>query len=107
MFTTFAGLSFTRYGSYYGDYLGLAAIASALVTMISLVMFQVRPKKHELWSALVIAASVSYWASLLMGLGSYWGLIWGLSGPVYTLVGGVLGFVSRPVAQASTSDETG
>ena len=104
LFTLFAGFSFIHYGSYYGSYLGIAALTTGLVTMTGVVMLQVMPQKRELLSAILIGISLSYWAALFVWYGRDWGLIWGLSGPVYTLVGGVLGFLSKPSLDTITAE---
>ena len=98
----FVGFSFTHYG----NYLGIAALATGLVTMVDVVMLQVMPQRHTLWGSVLIVTSLAYWASLFVWYGRYWGLIWGLSGPVYTLFGGVLGFISRPIREDNTVQTT-
>ncbi len=101
LFTIFTGFSFTRYSTYYGDYLGTTALVSGLVTMIVLVMLQTIPQRRTLWGSILVAVSVSYWAALFAWFGPdfkglIYGLIYGLSGPVYTLVGGILALLAKP-----------
>ena len=48
-----------------------------------------------MWSSILAVTSLVYWVELFAEFGEA-GLAWGLAGPFYTLIGGVLGSMSNP-----------
>ncbi len=99
LFTTFVGISFIRYRS---DSLGAFAIGASLAMIIGILMFSLRPDRSRVWSFFLIATSVVYWAGLFSVFGDQ-GLVWGLAGPFYVLVGGALGLISNPGSKTKAS----
>ena len=91
LFTMFVAVTFVQYRN--DPLLSVFAVGASLVMMVGTLLLSVRPRRSRLWSAILVATSLVYWAELFVEFGDA-GLAWGLVGPFYTLVGGVLVFVS-------------
>ena len=103
LFTMFVGLTFARYDN--GNFPVTFAVGASLVMGVGTLMLVLMPERSRLWSSILIATSVVYWTELFAALGDE-GLVWGLLGPVYTLVGGMLGLISKPVQDAPVVGES-
>lgn len=93
LFTMFVAFTFVRYRN--DALLSVFAVGASLLMMVGTLLFSLRPERSRLWCSILVATSLVYWVELFAELGDA-GLVWSLAGPFYTLVGGVLGFISNP-----------
>jgi len=95
----FVALTFVQYRN--DPFLSVFSVGASLLMMIGTLLLSLRPQRSRLWGSILVATSLAYWVELFAEFGDA-GLVWGLAGPFYTFVGGVLGLISNPGPGSNT-----
>ena len=95
----FVAFTFVQYRN--DPFLSVVAVGASLLMMIGTLLLSLRPQRSRLWSSILVATSLVYWVELFAEFGDA-GLAWGLAGPFYTIVGGILVFLLNPGPRPNT-----